>query len=359
MAAKSSPAAQKLLVDRALLRAINLQRFSNAEARGALRVLAEADASLSARLAAALERLSPESFTVRRLDELLRGVWEWNDAVYNSMALRTARQMRELAGAELEWRERDFLVILREGVKLGVPPLGQVQAAAAARPFRGRLLSDWFDTLSAQRQGRVEVAVRTGYVQGLTVDEIVRSVRGTRAQGYKDGILAIDHRNAEAVVRTAVQHTAAVAREKFFEANADILVEEEWVSTLDSRTTDLCMVRDGKRYTVVDHAPVGHDLPWLDGPGEIHWNCRSTAVPVIDPAVLGLKLPPLPRAAVGGPVAATTKYGAWLAAQPASVQDEVLGKTRAADFRAGRVKFEAFFNDKGRLKTLAELRAPP
>jgi SPP1 gp7 family putative phage head morphogenesis protein len=344
--------------DAALLHAINLQRYSNSEVRAMLRVLNGADVELAARLAAALERLPVESFTVRRLDALLSGVWDMNDRLYRQLSLRTAQEMEQLAGVELNTLSATFTELLPAGqVTVGVPSTRQVWAAATARPFRGRLMADWFSTLAAQRQARIEVALRTGYVTGQTVDEMVRTVRGTRAEGYADGIINIDRRNAEAVVRTAVSHTAEVARQAFYAENRDLIKEEQWLSTLDNRTTDLCIARDGKLYTADDaHEPIGHDLPWLEGPGQIHWNCRSVSIPVINTAkVLGFELPPVERAAMNGVAAPGTTYKEWLASQPASVQDQILGKKRGALYRAGDVSFGQFFNSRGEFKTLAQL----
>jgi len=49
-------------------------------------------------------------------------------------------------------------------------------------------------------------------------------------------------------------------------------------------------------------------------------------------------------------------YGQWLKDQPASVQDQVLGPKRAELFRSGGLKIDRFFNDKGQLLSLDQLR---
>ena len=55
----------------------------------------------------------------------------------------------------------------------------------------------------------------------------------------------------------------------------------QWVSTLDARTTEICRIRDGLKYAVGTHKPIGHLVPWLGGPGRAHWQCRSASVPVL------------------------------------------------------------------------------
>lgn len=56
-------------------------------------------------------------------------------------------------------------------------------------------------------------------------------MRGTRAKGYADGLLDIDRRSAEAVVRIAISHTAEFARDRWYDANDDIIGALAWVST--------------------------------------------------------------------------------------------------------------------------------
>lgn len=345
--------------DAVLAHLINQQRYANSEVRAMLRLLNSVDSDLFSRLGSALERVSPSSFTVKRLDAVLSGVWELNESAYRQLATRNAREMLALTKAELDFQKTMFDSLLPEGVpRVGLPGADRVYAATNARPLQGRLMSKWWGSLASGRKNRIELSLRSGYVQGLTVDEMIRTLRGTRAQNYSDGLLQIDRNHAEAVVRTAVSHTAQVARAQFYERNSDLIKEEQWISTLDNRTTDLCIARDGKRYTAgLKHEPIGHKLPWLEGPGAIHWQCRSVSVPVIDAAeTLGLDLPPLERASMNGVSAPGTTYKEWLAAQPVNIQDDVLGKTRGKLFREGKLPLDKFFNDKGELLTLEQLR---
>lgn len=349
--------ANELFRDRVLLRSLLLQRFSNRQVADMIALLNSVDSLLFERLTNALINLGPESFTVHRLDAALAGVWDINEQLYRRLATKTETDMLALAESELRHGASTFEELLPRGqVRVNVPSVQQVWAAAEARPFQGRLMADWFGALGAQRRDRIEIALRTGYVQGSTVSEMITALRGTRAAGYADGLLQIDRRNAEAVVRTAISHTASVARAELYEANSDIVKAEQWVSTLDSRTTDLCMSRDGHEYSVGEHRPLDDGPPWLEGPGQIHWNCRSVSVPVIDSAkALGFELPPLERAQYSGVAAPGTTYETWLKRQPAAVQDRVLGPTRGKMLRNGEVSFTKFFNDKGQFMTLEEL----
>lgn len=343
------------LRDAAIRHAIDLHRYSNSVVADVLAVLRKTDADLAAQLALALERASEGEFSVRRLREMLIGVNDLIGSTYQSAKLQLGDELRAFAGYETTYQKLQMATaedVSPNDPRIAAPSFEQVYAAATARPFQGRLMADWFDGLGSRTQLRLETSVAMGFTEGKTVGEMVREVRGTRAEQYKDGILNVSTREAEAVVRTAVSHTAAVARDEFYTANANIISSLQWVSTLDARTTEECQVRDGLLYSVDDHEPLDSDVPWLAGPGELHWNCRSISVPVVD---LGIKLPPLERAAAGGPVAESIRFGDWIKTQPAAVQNDALGKTRADQLRSGKAEFSSFFNDQGRKLSLVEL----
>jgi hypothetical protein len=166
-------------------------------------------------------------------------------------------------------------------------------------------------------------------------------------------------------------------------ANQDLFSEEQFVATLDARTTPVCRSLDGKRY------PVGK------GPiPPLHFNCRSLRVPVLDGDALGkrpfvaatkaqllreyaeregLKVPKtreaLPRGHKGafdafarmrvrqltGRAPGRTTYQEWLSTQSAAFQDDVLGKTRARLFREGGLTLDKFVNRRGDEIPLSEL----
>ena len=356
------PTTNQQLFDRTIDHAVNLAHYASGVVRRMRALMNRADTKLWGELQAALERLDPAAFTVQRLDVLLQSVRSLNTQTIADMRVNLERELGNLVGYELEWQHRTLIEVLPArivadvGITQVTPP--QVAAAAMSQPFRGRLLKEWADSLSLQRMNRISDALRIGYVSGDTVDQMVRTLRGTRAQNYRDGLLQADYRNAEAIVRTAVGHTASYARQKFYESNEDLISELRWVSTLDNRTTELCMVRDGLHYTAdEDHKPIGHKVPWAGGPGRLHWNCRSTSVPVVKGwKKLGIELPALERASMDGATPGDQTYAEWLAKQPASRQDEILGPTRGKLLRVGKLTVDRFSDDKGRWLTLDQLR---
>lgn len=352
------------LLDAAIGHAVDLQRYSNGAVRRMIARLNRVDAELFAELLGALERLPAEAFTVERLETLLFSVRALNRAAFDAVGRELTDELRDLVVYEAEFQLRSFDAAIPKEIvaRVGIAPVvaEQVYAAAMARPFQGVLLRGVLSDLEATRARRIRETIANGYVSNKTTDQIVRELRGTRALKYEDGIFARSRREVEAVVRTAVSHTAAFTRDQFEQANAALIQSVRWVSTLDGRTSEQCRVRDGLEYTTAEHKPIGHKVPWLAGPGRLHWSCRSASAPVAKSwRELGLdvdEISPSTRASMDGQVPASMTYGEWLAKQGAARQDEILGPTRGKLLRQGGLKVEAFANDRGEWLTLEQLR---
>lgn len=359
------PTANEKLLDAAIHRAIDTHQFSNGVVRRLIALLNRTDTALFEALSNALARLPAESFTVARLEQLIYSVRDLNAQAYTQIGAHLTEQVRGLAAAEAGYQFRLFAKIIPAQVLSAYPvtavAIEQVVAGALSRPFQGRLLSEWAKSIGEDRMRRIREAVRIGYVSNETNDQIIRRIRGTRAKQYSDGIIEIDRRNLANIVNTAVSHTASSARDEFYRGNNDLIKALQWVSTLDSRTSDICKVRDGLEYKPVTHAPIGHSIPWLSGPGKLHWNCRSTSVPITKTwkELSGVDIPefnPSTRASMDGQVAAEQNYGDWLQKQSAARQDEILGKTRGEAMRAGRLPWDQMYDKKGVWLTLDQLQ---
>jgi len=356
------PTVNEALADKAVDRAIDLHRFQRGIILRMIAVLNRSDARLTAQLSEALMQVERESFTVERLEALLASVRATNAQAYATVFRELEPDLRALAEVEGGYQADLFRRTLPAPVQVRFPVAGisveQVYAAVVSRPFQGRLLSGWAANVEASRMVQIRNAIRTGYVEGRTTSEIIRTIKGTKALNYADGLLDRSRRELATVVQTALSHTAQTARSAFVAANADVIKGEQWVSTLDARTSEGCRLRDGLLYTT-DHKPIGHSIPWLGGPGALHFNCRSVSTPVTKSwAELGIDAQDMPagtRASMDGRVPADLTYGEWLKRQSASRQDEILGPMRAKAFRAGE-PMESFYDNKGRWLSLSELR---
>lgn len=342
------------LADAEVSHAIGLQRFSNGVVNRMVALLNRVDADLFAQLMVAIERMPPGSFTVQRLDQLLQSVQALNAQVYATLRGDLEGEMVAFVEYEANYEYQLLTNTIPQEVQVVVPvarvSASQVYAAAMARPFQGKLLSEFTRDIEAARMTRIRDAVRIGFVEGETVAQMVRRIRGTRAAGYADGLLETDRRAAEAIVRTSVNHLSNVTRQALYAENEDLVSEWQFLATLDGRTTVTCASLSGKTF------PVGK------GPQPPrHINCRSTSVPVVKSAweALGLskdEIDPGTQASMDGQVAGDLNYSDWLRGKPAAFQDEVLGSTRGKLFRDGKVDIDRFTNDKGKVYSLDELR---
>lgn len=232
------------LQDEAIDHAIDLQRYSMGVVRRMIAALNRSDARLVAQLSEALLRLEATSFTVERLEETLSAVRATNSVAYRAVLSALESDLRSFGEYEAAYEVGVLRAAVPPAVLIQVPVQGvaleQVYAAAMSRPFQGRLLAGWLADLEASRATAIRNAVRAGFVEGRTVPEIVRAIRGSRTANYADGLLAKPRRELEAVVRTAISHTAQTARQLTYDANADLVKALKWVSTLDSRTSPMC-----------------------------------------------------------------------------------------------------------------------
>ena len=353
--------ANEALRDGEISHQVNLQRYSNQAVRRFIALLNRASVDLAAQLFIALQALEDApSATAERLDALLFSVRTINARAYQAAGLELKTELLALTKYEAGFQGQLFRSELPTLVTIAETNAEQVYGAAMSRPFQGRLLSEWASSIESTAMARIRDAVRMGVVENQTTPQIVKRIVGTKTQGYADGIIEIDRRAAESVVRTAVSHVAGFTRQRFHEANSDLIKAISWSSTLDLRTTPGCQIRDGLTYTNAAHpAPIGHSVPWLGGPGALHWCCRSSGVPITKSwKELGIDMADLPagtRASMDGQVASETSYGQWLAKQSAERQDEVLGPARGKLLREGGIGFDKFFNDKGRFYTLGDL----
>lgn len=286
-----------------------------------------------------------------------------NRAAINSMFTSLSGELNELAIYEAGYQLSLFDSLLPDFVADVHPLVGissdALYAAAMARPFQGRLLSEWASDLEADRLRRITNTVRQGFLLGDTNEQIARKIRGHVSKGFQDGALQMSRANAASIAKTAVGHLAATARESFASANNDLIKGKQWLSTLDNRTTPQCRIRDRLKYTL-DNKPVGHSVPYLQGPGKIHFCCRSTETFILKSAKeLGIDvrdISPAERASMDGVVAGDTTYREWFLRQPYTRQKQIVGETRAKLIRDGGMSPDEFYTDKGEWLTLKQLR---
>lgn len=131
----------------------------------------------------------------------------------------------------------------------------------------GELLPAFIANLSAASIAAVDKLIRGGYAHGLTVAETLKNILGTRTLNYRDGVFNKVSNWNKSVSNTSFQHASMLAMEYIA---SEVYSQYQWVSVLDSKTSDICIDRDG---TVYEYGK-GPRPP-------AHPNCRSTTVPLV------------------------------------------------------------------------------
>ena len=131
----------------------------------------------------------------------------------------------------------------------------------------------------------------------------------------------VSRRGVTALVRTSINHATNQGRNEVWKENEDVIGHVEWISTLDTRTTPICRVRDGKTGPVkpTDNykPPPGRKAlkPQMARP-PAHPNCRSTTVAITKSwKELGFdfeELDPGTRSSLDGRVPEDMNYFDWL-----------------------------------------------
>lgn len=218
--------------------------------------------------------------------------------------------------------------------------------------INGAPSEEWWKRQSQKLIQNFEDQMRLGILLGENNQKLIARVRGTKEFNYTNGIMNSSRNDAEALVRSSVQNAANQSRFDVFESNVDIIKSYRHVSTLDSKTSDVCIVRDGKRWDAKTKKPIDHNIPFQVPP--LHWSCRSTLIAEIDGIPLANDAT---RASKEGPVAATMTFEEYLKGKSDSFVDEVLGKGKAQLWRDGKITLRQLLDQSGNPLTLKELRA--
>lgn len=267
----------------------------------------------------------------KQLTSILNQLKKTNSDLLNVSTEELFSRLEDLAGYEAGFEARSINSISAK-VQVSAASAQAAYATALAQPLsvNGQLLKPFVQSWSDAEVARVNNTVQRAWGEGWTVQQTTQAIRGTKALGYSDGILSTSRRNAEAIVRTAIQHVATQARATTWAENSDVVQGYRFVATLDSKTTEICRSLDGQVYELGS------------GPfPPMHINCRSTTVAEVDPSLDFLDAGAT-RSAEFGPVPADQTYYQWLQDQNAAFQDIALGPVRGQLFRDGGLSVEKF-----------------
>lgn len=268
------------------------------------------------------------------------------------------------AVGDLATTEADYTVqsMAQIGINAVLPPEDVISRVAKNSLIQGATIGQWWGKLNDTTQFDLERIVRNGVLLGQTNREIAKAIVGAGTDKGSEA-LSKARRDAMAITRTAVQTISNEARLATYDSNADIIKAIQWVSTLDGRTSDICIARSGKTWSFPDYKPIGHNIPWGGGP-PAHWACRSTTIPITKTFAeldgedaVEADAPQSTRASMDGQVAADLSFDQFLKSKPVAFADEMLGKGRAQLWREGKITLSELLSAKGVPLTLSQLQA--
>jgi len=308
-----------------------------------------------------IKRLESEGQTIRtkrRLQILLTDFNEIQNLIYSEYVGFLGENLEDITIDQAEFETQALNQTVNNFDSVTPAPVQLLTASRVvpmsvqgltSKPLLKPFIKDW----TTDSINRVNTVIQQGFAQGKTVNQMSLEIRGTKQQKFKNGVLAKINRDNRAIVRTAIQHVASVARTETMQQNSDLVKGYQVVATLDSSTTAICRGLDGRNFKIGE----GPSPPF-------HVGCRTTTVAILDERFDFLD-EDAKRPAVGekkiGQVAADKTYYEWLITQSAKFQNSVIGVNRGKLLRNGGLTAEEF----GRLSldknfqplTLDEMRA--
>lgn len=205
------------------------------------------------------------SMSSRRIKALNREIVDLVVDKYNNEIIPEENDVfKEIIKRESEWSNKLLGNYSPERIK-GVN-VEKVARRALNKTYQGHTFKYWFNANKVSTYRKLNSTLQAGYTRGATTGEVVQEVG--RILGRQD-------KDIKTLTRSYLQHASAEARYENFAQNDHVLEGYYWVSVLDARTTfDICGIRDGLFYDT-QYKAIGHKIEWKDGPGRIHFNCRS------------------------------------------------------------------------------------
>lgn len=225
--------------------------------------------------------------------------------------------------------------------------------------IEGSIMRSQWRELGRSTQNKFITQMRIGLRNGESTERMAARISGGVIRGDRvHGIMDTTRKQARTLVRTstnAVQNRSRLVAMQ----SSDMVIAIQQVSTLDNRTSDICIAFSGQVWDANTLEPIAPStLPFNGGPPR-HFNCRSTLNPVLKSfEELGFEvgeLPPATRASIDGEIPAEITMTDFLWSRSVSRQNKMLGKGRAQLFRDRKITLTQLVDMRGNPLTLEQL----
>ena len=328
---------------------IDLLRYAAGANRRVRVLLYDLRDDLAGRLAKA--NLSATNET--RLSAVLKDVQGMISGGYGKIDALMTSQLGGLVATEAAALAKSVNKAVGVSIMDGLLPKATINVLLRDTLILGAPSSEWWLRQAGDLRFRFATQIRLGMMQGETNAQLISRVRAI------DGLMGISYKSAEALVRTSVMTVANRAALATMQANRDTIAGMQQISTLDDRTTEVCIAYDRATWDIDGNPIRDTKLPFNGGPPR-HWNCRSVLVPITktwrDMGIDVEEFKPTTRAAMNGVAAGNATYSDWLKTRSEEMQNDILGKGKAEMWRAGKITVQDLLDQSGRPMTLKQLQ---
>jgi len=366
---------------------IDLNGFTAATRRRVASMLRVLEGDLIAKLAV-LELEAPESIRRKRIERLIRDVQNTIDRRYVTAEARMKAGMREIAVLANDGGLRAIAAALTIDIASASLTRPDLKALADVNVVLGEPAKDWWAGQAQATRRRFARQMRIGIMSGESNDQLISRVRGKptgrtiaieqaggkfrRIREFQGGFLDVSRREADALVRTSAQSVSNAALMENYQANGDVIKGVEAITTLDEKTSLICIARTGAAwYLNGDPIPESTTDEPFPGPPPWHFRCRSLLSPItyswdelIDKAG-GQKLktirtvPDSERASMDGLIGtgSVRSFDDWLRIKGDAFARKRLGPGRFDLWKSGRLTLSQLIDSAGNPLPLSALRA--
>jgi SPP1 gp7 family putative phage head morphogenesis protein len=248
----------------------------------------------------------------------------------------------ELGSIESKVAAQELAAIVADSDAIRLSTVSAVDDAtlkAIARfPVEGLPFGDWWKKSAADMSINVRRQLQIGLVNGEAPGQLVKRIMPIDGTPSVLKQARVSARMLTRTTFTMVQNQSAV--ETYQKAGRGKVSDEyKIVAVRDGRTSSICRALDGKIYR--------YDDPRKKLP-PFHPNCRTTVVPVVNYASLGLD-------ATSESMFNWGSYDKWLREQSPAMVKQLLGANGAELYLSGKVGLADLVADDGRRLTTKQL----
>lgn len=264
-------------------------------------------------------------------------------------------QLQEFAIDERDWLITSSNTAAGAEIFRAIPPDSVITAIGKAPVIEGALLKQWVSGLNDKMKFDFERSINMSMLKGESTQEATKRL---------SSVMGVSMNQAETLARTAIADVSSRVREEVFKDNEDIIKGRRHVSTIDGKTSDICIVRDGAEWDNNGKGLNAKGKANTFRPMPLHMRERSYYEAIlkswdeIDPS-LGWKteIPETTRASMDGQIPSSVTFTDWLKNKDPKFVEDLLGKGRAELYLSGRISVGDLVTKGGRTRTIKELKA--